>query len=91
MASPRAPWLSDPDPELSQPSDDVSGLPSWLGHQLHPWKPAKHGGEGSLQLESGQRRSQAEVDPGPEGQVGILLPGDVQLVGEMKDGWVVVR
>jgi hypothetical protein len=48
------------------------------------WEPLDQRAESFLALDTGQRRPETMMDPGPECHMGIRVPRDVELVGFRK-------
>jgi len=47
---------------------------------MERWEPIDQGGESLLTLDSGQRRSETMMDPGPEGHVRVRVARDIEPV-----------
>jgi hypothetical protein len=69
---------SDGHEERLHAPDDVAGPPPRLLRQRQARSAAQQRPEGRGQLEAGQRRAEAEVDPGAERDVRVLGPGHVE-------------
>src|SRR5438034_1775999 len=83
--------LSEADAEPGEATHDVAGSPARLLDRLHRREPLEQCSERGLQLHPTERRTQAEVDPRPEGQVRVRGPSDVEAVGILEYVGITVR
>src|SRR5439155_19860765 len=75
---------AEPDGELGRASEQGARPPTdrpAIGGQLEGGEAAQQRTEGDLGLHAGQGGAEAEVDAVTEAEVGVVLPGNVELVG----------
>src|SRR6059058_5413396 len=77
--------LAEPDPQPRETADDVARLPSWFLHRLHAREAFEEHPERGLELETAERRAEAEVGARAEAQVRVRCAAEIQAIGIVED------